>query len=121
MPRRKRVKEEEEEVTTPEKRLKPSPSARRSTRNSVSKAPTSDTKGVTANGNGKQSRSMASKAPIQDSVEVLSDSSSLSNPPSVIHSPSPPSSSPFKKMIKGTASKIAAVRKATQVKKPSSK
>jgi hypothetical protein len=119
MPRSKRVKDEEE-VTTPKKRLKPSPSTRRSTRNSLSKQSTSST-GVTANGNGKQSNATASKTAVEDSTEVLSDSSSLSDPPSIIHSPSSPSSSPFKKMIKGTASKIAASQKATQVKKPSSK
>jgi hypothetical protein len=113
MARMKRVKDEEEEPT-PEKRLKPSPSTSRLTR-SLSKQPTRST-GVTT----KQLRDTDSTAAVEDSIEILSDSSSLSDPPSIIHSPSPPSSSPFKKMIKGTASKIATAKKATQVKKPSS-
>jgi hypothetical protein len=118
MPRRKRVKDEEE-VPTPEKRAKTSPSTRRSTRISVPDQPTSSSKATTSNG--KNRKDIASKASVEDDAEVLSDSSSLSDPPSVIVAPSPPTSSHFKKMIKGKASKIAAAKKAAQLKKPSPK
>jgi hypothetical protein len=57
---------------------------------------------------------------VEEPVEVLSDSSSLSDPPSTVRSPTPPLA-PLTKTSKGTKSRRAAPKKTAPIKKPSLK
>jgi hypothetical protein len=111
MPRRKRIKDEEAE-RAPQKKQKPSPETRRSTRN----VPREESPGPTNETNGIAKRGTASNLVKTEEPIVISDSSDLSDPPSEIDSPPPPKSA--KPVPKG---KKAVTKKILQVKRPTSK
>ena len=82
MARKKRLKEEDEEITSP-KRAKPIPAVRRSTRKSAPKEELAAEEEVS------RTRQRGSKAKVEE-TKVLSDSSSLSDLSSEVFTPSPP-------------------------------
>ena len=101
MPPRKRLKDDNEGASDARKRVKPAPSTRRSTRSSATR-PVYET---TSNTNGNSKWDSAPKLPEDDPLEISSDSSSLSDPPSVISSPTPQKARPLRTVPNGKPSK----------------
>jgi hypothetical protein len=116
MPRRKRGNEEDEE-SSPPKRQKAAPVTRRSTQNTASK----ESPIARANVNQPPKRGTSSKSTYEDAIEISSDSSSLSDPPSRFTSPTPPKPSPPQSVKNETKAKRAPAKQSTGVKKVSSK
>jgi hypothetical protein len=113
MTRRRRGKDDEEESFS-SKWSKPEASTRRSTRKSAhEELPPTNKKGKKVATRGRPTE--------DDIMEILSDSSSLSDPPSIINSPTPPRSSLKKSVTKGTKVKRILSKRSTQVKKIPSK
>ena len=116
MTRRKRGKDDEEE-STPSKRNKPTVATRRSARKSVSEElpPTNEKEKRFA------TRRTTSRPTEDDIVEISSDSSSLSDPPSTINTPIPPKSSPENRATNTTKVERIPTKRSTHFKKVSSK
>jgi hypothetical protein len=116
MTRRKRGKGDQEE-SGPSKRIKPTAVTRSSTRNyTPGELPPANEKGKEV-----AKRGTTSWPTEDDVVEISSDSSSLSDPPSTISPPTPPKSSPEKPVLKGTKVIRIPTKRSAQVKKVSSK
>src|SRR5271170_5177903 len=107
MPRRKRLKHDDEEESSPSKRVKLATTPRRSTRNPLPESKSTSKKTTKA----PSKRGTSTKAAHLDIIEISSDSSSLSDPPSILSSPTPPKSTPITNGIKAKRASIARGKK----------
>ena len=116
MTRRKRGKDDKEQ-SNPPKRNKPAIATRRSTRKSAPEElpPANEKEKKFA------TRRTTSMLTEEDIIAISSDSSSLSDTPSIINPPTPPKSSPGKPVTNGTKVKPIPAETGTHVKKVSSK
>ena len=123
MARRKRG-DDDGEAPIPQKRTRGSSATRRSARkpmtveNHATKEEVNETSAVRKSTLRNKRISLGTS--IEDPAEITSDSSSLSDPPSTIRSPSPPLTPPTKTST-GTKSRRSAPKKAAPTKKPSLK
>ena len=116
MTRRKRGKEDEEE-SAPSKRNK----STAATRPSIRKSALEEFSPTNEKGKKFATRRTTSKPTEDDIIEISSDSSSLTDPPSTITPPTPPKSSPDNSMTNRTKAKRIPTKRSKQVKNVSSK
>jgi hypothetical protein len=117
MPRRKRVQGEEDELTPSKRRTRDTPKLCRSIRKQVPQRTRTTETAATP----RPRRRILSVPATQDTNEDLSDSSSLSDPPSEIVPPTPQGSIPSQSADNETKAKHASTKNPAQVKKVSSK